>query len=413
MSRRAFIIVIDALGVGAMPDAASYGDAPGANTLGSIDAHADRLHLPVMASLGLGHLFPMRHVPAVPAPTGAWGKMAERSKGKDTTTGHWEMMGMILDEPFPTYPEGFPPEVIEAFIAQTGCGGVLGNKPASGTQILDELGEQHLETGWPIVYTSADSVFQIACHVDKIPLETLYNWCHIARQILRGTHEVSRVIARPFTGARAGQFKRLGDKRHDYAVLPPADNVLTRLQQAGVATIGVGKISDIFCAQGITHSLPTQSNAHGLAVTEQLITGPLGSNMSVRDEGALKLEALRHQPQLVFVNLVETDMNYGHRRDVDGYARALEAIDTALAHWLPLMQPDDLLMISADHGCDPTAPGSDHTREYVPLLCAGGNLSGQDLGTRATFADIGQTALKWLVPQLPELGKGLPGVAII
>ncbi|MEB3206725.1 MAG: phosphopentomutase [Vampirovibrionales bacterium] len=399
MPKRVFVLVIDALGAGAMPDAPDYGDALDANTLGHIDAHADHLHLPTLAALGLGHLFPMTQIAPVASPSGAWGRLAERSKGKDTTTGHWEMMGTILETPFPTYPQGFPADIIASFIEKTACGGILGNKPASGTAILDELGEDHLKTGFPIVYTSADSVFQIACHLERIPLETLYRWCDIARDILRGEHEVSRVIARPFEG-QPGSFRRIGSKRHDYAVNPPDNTVLNRLEAHGIATIGVGKIGDIFNQKGIALSFPTRDNAHGLELTAAVVR-----RQSI-DE---KLSQVQDKPWFVFINLVETDMNYGHRRDVNGYAHALEAIDRSMAQWLPALTEDDLLLITADHGCDPTAPGSDHTREYVPLVVSGGGLSGRNLGDRQTFADIGQTVLDWLEVD----GSGLPGQSVL
>ncbi|MCA9799094.1 MAG: phosphopentomutase [Cyanobacteria bacterium HKST-UBA04] len=392
--RRVFIIVIDALGVGAMPDAPDYGDAPGANTLGNIDRDRNQLKLPQLKAMGLGHITPLRHVEAVSQPTGWFGKMAERSIGKDTTTGHWEMMGTILDVPFPTYPDGFPPEVIEAFVAQTGCQGVLGNKPASGTAVIDEYGQAHLDTGYPIVYTSADSVFQIACHVEVVPLETLYAWCQTARQLLDGEHRVSRVIARPFEGP-PGSFSRIGSARHDYAVEPPETMMLNTLKAQGAVVLGVGKIKDIFCGAGITHAIKTKNNTDGLATTLALVKGETDLASTAVDGSPI--DAFDTTRQLIFVNLVDTDMNYGHRRDVEGYGHALEEIDATLAELLPHLRPDDLLMITADHGCDPTAPGSDHTREYVPLLVYSPSLPGGiNLGIRQTFADIGATTLDWL-----------------
>jgi phosphopentomutase len=403
--RRVFLVVIDALGVGALPDAPDYGDALHCSTLGGIDAQADSLHLPTLAQWGLGHLLPLKRIPAVAQPTGSYGRLAEQSKGKDTTTGHWEMMGVILETPFPTYPNGFPSDIIQAFCDRAGVPGILGNVPASGTAILDQLGPQHLETGWPIVYTSADSVFQIAAHVEKVPLATLYQWCQVARDLLRQDHEVSRVIARPFIG-EPGQFQRLGGDRRDYAVHPPADTVLTRLQQAGCLVMGVGKIEDIFCSKGLTHAIHTAGNTHGLQVLTDFVDGRVPWNQ-------LSLEAKpvcdydQPEKQLIFVNLVDTDMNYGHRRDVNGYARALEEIDTALAKLA--LKPDDLLLITGDHGCDPTAPGSDHTREFVPILMVSPNQPGVALGDRTTFADVGQTVLDWL----GENGQGLPGSSLL
>lgn len=401
--QRVFVIVIDAFGVGAMPDAEQFADSLSVNTLGGIDRETSRLSLPNLERLGLGHLLPLKHVKAVEKPIGSFGKMAERSIGKDTTTGHWEMAGVYLDTPFPTYPEGFPPEIIQAFIEKTQCGGVLGNKPASGTAIIEELGQQHLETGWPIVYTSADSVFQIAAHVGRVPLETLYFWCEAAREILQGEHQVSRVIARPFEG-EVDNFKRIGASRKDYAVEPPGLTALNRVREEGGIVLAVGKIEDIFCACGVTHSIHTQGNAHGLQVVEDVITHRQDiADWDVQDK---PLSDYRHpDKQFIFVNLVETDMNYGHRRDVEGYARALEAIDVALGRYLKELGEDDLLMITADHGCDPTAPGSDHTREYVPILVYNKNLPGQNLGIRTSFADVGQTVLSWL----GFSGHGLPG----
>lgn len=391
-AKRAFIVVIDALGVGAMPDFAQYNDAPNANTLGNIDANSP-LHLPTLAQLGLGNILPLQQVPYTPNAIGSWGKLAEQSIGKDTTTGHWEMMGITLETPFPTYPQGFPESITKAFIEQTGCKAILGNKPASGTAILEELGEAHLQTGYPIIYTSADSVWQIACHVDKVPLPTLYQWCEIARNILVGEHEVSRVIARPFQGNATTGFKRLGSARHDYAVAPPQPTILEQTMQHGITTIGVGKIKDIFCDKGITHSIHTNDNPHGLQVIEDLV-----ANRLFLQEFACDDTFTPSSPnQLVFINLVETDMNYGHRRDVTGYAKALEAIDTKLAQILPQLHPTDLLILTGDHGCDPTAPGSDHTREYVPFLAyTPNNPVGQNLGTLQGFQHVGALAHHWL-----------------
>ncbi len=391
-SRRAFVVVIDALGVGAMPDAPDYNDSLEANTLGHIDASVDRLHLPTLEKLGLGRIIPLQHLSTNTPPLARVGKLAEQSKGKDTTTGHWEMMGITLETPFPTYPQGFRQELVEAFISQTQCGDILGNKPASGTAILDELGEAHLQTGYPIVYTSADSVWQIACHVDKIPLETLYQWCEIAREILRGDDEVSRVIARPFEG-EVGAFRRLGHARHDYAVEPPKEgNHLVIAESAGVQVIGIGKIEDIFCGVGITHSIKSKDNAHGLAILQELIENKLPLEDYQLNASVTKDTS----KQLIFNNLVETDMNYGHRRDVEGYARALEAIDEKLKDFIDAMTDDDLLVITGDHGCDPTAPGSDHTREYTPYIAYSPSQQGAVLGTLQGFHHVGETCLEWL-----------------
>jgi phosphopentomutase len=397
-AKRVFVVVIDAWGVGALPDAADYGDSQSFNTMGNIDRQADRLHLPNLEKLGLGNILPLSRVKAQEKPLASYGKMSEFSRGKDTTTGHWEMAGIYLDVPFPTYPDGFPPEIIERFKQETGVNNVLGNKPASGTEIIKELGMQHLETGDPIVYTSADSVFQIAAHIgpeSNVDLKTLYFWCEKAREILDGEHKVSRVIARPFEGQNPDNFKRVGKDRRDYAVLPPETTLLNRIRDVGGLVIGVGKIEDIFCFSGLTHSIHTGSNAEGIDVTEALAAG-------TQDLDALSLEKKplsaynQIDKQFIFVNLVETDSNYGHRRDVNGYARALEQFDAGLGRILAQLGDDDLLMISADHGCDPTAPGSDHTREYVPILLYNKRMPGQNLGIRESFADIGKTTLAWL-----------------
>lgn len=403
-AKRVFVVVIDAWGVGALPDASEYGDSQTCNTMGNIDRHADSLKLPNLEKLGLGNILPLSRVMAQVKPLGSFGKMSEFSRGKDTTTGHWEMAGIYLETPFPTYPDGFPPEIVDRFKAETGVAEILGNKPASGTEILKELGMQHLETGAPIVYTSADSVFQIAAHIgpeSKVDLQTLYLWCEKAREILAGEHEVSRVIARPFVGDSPDTFKRVGKDRRDYAVLPPETTVLNRIKDAGGVVLGVGKIEDIFCFQGLTHSIHTGSNEEGIDVVQKIAAGQ-------QDWDALSLEkkALSAYPQadkqFIFVNLVETDSNYGHRRDVNGYARALEQFDAGLGAILDKLGDDDLLMISADHGCDPTAPGSDHTREYVPILLYNKKLEAKNLGIRESFADIGKTTLAWLGLEDPK-----------
>jgi phosphopentomutase len=397
-AKRVFVVVIDAWGVGALPDAAEYGDSLSFNTMGNIDKSADSLSLPNLERLGLGNILPLTRVKPQEKPLASFGKMSEFSRGKDTTTGHWEMAGIYLDIPFPTYPDGFPPEILDRFKQETGVTEVLGNKPASGTEIIKELGLRHLETGAPIVYTSADSVFQIAAHIgpeSKVDLQTLYFWCEKAREILDGEHKVSRVIARPFEGQSPDTFKRVGKDRRDYAVLPPETTVLNRIKDLGGLVVGVGKIEDIFCFSGLTHSIHTGSNPEGIEVTNKLAAGQ--QNL---DELSLEKKPLSAYPQadkqFIFVNLVETDSNYGHRRDVNGYARALEQFDTGLGTLLEYLGEDDLLMISADHGCDPTAPGSDHTREYVPILMYSPNLPGRNLGIRESFADIGKTTLAWL-----------------
>lgn len=397
-AKRVFVVVIDAWGVGALPDAAEYGDSPDVNTMGHIDRVADRLSLPNLQALGLGNILPLTRVPPAEKPLAAFGKMAERSKGKDTTTGHWEMAGIYLETPFPTYPDGFPPEITERFIRETGVSGILGNKPASGTDIIRELGLRHLETGEPIVYTSADSVFQIAAHIgpeSRVDLQTLYAWCETARAILRGAHEVSRVIARPFVGEGPESFRRMSGDRRDYAISPIEATCLDRVKASGGIVLGIGKIEDIFCRAGLTHAVHTGSNAEGLAALDALVR-----QREIPDAWSLDKKPLKDYPradrQFIFVNLVETDSHYGHRRDVNGYARALEAFDAALGPILESLGAEDILMISADHGCDPTAPGSDHTREYVPILLYGSAIQPRDLAVRDSFADIGKTVLTWL-----------------
>lgn len=367
MFDRVLLVVLDSVGIGAMPDAAAYGDA-GSDTLGNI-ARLRPLSLPTLCSLGLANIRPFEGLAPAAAPRGAYGRCALASPGKDTTTGHWELAGIHLAKPFPLYPHGFPSDVIEAFEQAAGRK-VLGNTPASGTEIIKQLGEEHLRTGRPIVYTSADSVFQIAAHEDVIPLGELYRLCEAARAILRGPHEVGRVIARPFTG-RPGAFVRTAN-RHDYAVPPPAGMLLDQLAARSVPVTAVGKISDIFLGRGITRSLKTKNNDDGFKRTfEALATQSTG---------------------LIFVNLVDFDQLYGHRNDVAGYAGALERADAGLVRVLGELAPADLLIITADHGCDPTTPSTDHSREYVPLLATGSRVRpGVNLATRRSLADIGQT----------------------
>jgi phosphopentomutase len=366
--RRVFLIVLDSVGIGAMPDWREFGDDMPGDTLGHC-AERRPLRLPNLERLGIANIRPFAHLRAAEAPAASYGRCALASPGKDTTTGHWELAGIILKKPFPLYPNGFPPELIREFERRIGRG-TLGNKPASGTEIIRELGEEHMKTGKPIVYTSADSVFQVAAHEEVIPLEELYRICEIARDLLRGGHEVGRVIARPFIGS-PGAFVRTAN-RHDYAVPPPQGMLLDRLAGRGVPVISIGKIADIFLGRGIAHSLKTKNNADGM---EKI------------------LAAAREFPEgLIFANLVDFDMLYGHRNDPEGYSRALEEVDA----WLPSLEtslaPDDLVILTADHGCDPVTPSTDHNREYVPLLAFGPRVRrGANLGTRASLADIGQT----------------------
>jgi phosphopentomutase len=365
---RVCLIVLDSVGMGEMPDAAAWGDA-GADTLGHICA-SRKVNLPNLQAWGLGSAHPLQNVPPAAEPRAAYGRCALRSNGKDTTTGHWEMAGIILEKAFPTYPHGFPPAIIDEFIRETHVPGVLGNYPASGTEIIKELGAEHVRTGRPIVYTSADSVFQIAAHEEVIPVARLYEICETARHILRGENEVGRVIARPFLG-QPGAFYRT-ENRHDYAVPPPRGNMLVELSDAGLDVVAVGKIASIYDSEGVTQDLPGKNNDQSIDET---------------------IKALRADSRgLVFANLVDFDMLYGHRRDTEGYARALEHFDARLPEITAAMRDSDLLIITADHGNDPTYRGTDHTREYVPVIAYGdAATAGVNLGTRASLADIGQT----------------------
>jgi len=373
MSRRVVLIVLDGVGIGALPDAAEYGDC-GTHTLGHVLEKCGGLNLPNLQRLGLGNIGSFPYLAPIAAPLGCFGRMRERSRGKDTTTGHWEIAGLIQPEPFATYPQGFPPEIIEKFTAATGLV-PLGNIAASGTDILRQLGEEHLRTGRPIVYTSADSVFQIAAHEEIIPVARLYEICEQARQIL-DPYRVGRVIARPFLGANAQNFKRTS-RRHDYSMPPGGPTLLDRLLEAGQTVYGIGKIRDIFAARGLSRYVYTEDNGDGMRKTLQ--------SLDEVDEG------------LVFTNLVDFDMLYGHRLDWQGFGNALEAFDVWLPSLLDSLQGDDLLLITADHGCDPTTPGTDHAREYVPLLAyLPAGTSGLCLGERQSFADIAATVGEFL-----------------
>ena len=365
---RVTLIVLDGAGIGAMPDAPAWGDA-GSDTFGHI-CESRQLQLPNLRSLGLGNIRPLAGIARIENPRGCYGKCALRSNGKDTTTGHWEMAGIILERAFPTYPNGFPQSVLDEFIAKTGVPGILGNIPASGTEIIKELGEEHVQTRKPIVYTSADSVFQIAAHEEVIPLDRLYEICEIARDILHGEHEVGRVIARPFLG-QPGSFYRT-ENRHDYAVPPPRENLLPLLSGNGLDVVSIGKIASIYDSQGVTQDLTAKNNEQSIDQT---------------------IRALKDETRgLIFSNLVDFDMLYGHRRDTEGYARALEHFDSRWPEIEDAMREGDLLMITADHGNDPTYRGTDHTREYAPLIVYGKKAqAGVNLGTRSSLADIGRT----------------------
>jgi phosphopentomutase len=370
---RAIVLVLDSVGAGELPDAASYGDT-GSNTLGNTALAVGGLAMPNLGAMGLGNITSIKGVPPVEAPVASWGRCAEVSAGKDTTTGHWEMVGMRLDRPFPTYPHGFPPEVMDAFTQETGLGW-LGNHPASGTVIIQELGDEHVRTGKPIVYTSADSVFQIAAHEDVIAVEELYRICGIAREkVCVGPHAVGRVIARPFVGPDADGTYTRTHRRRDFALQPPEPTALDILEQAGVPSYGIGKIGEIFAWRGICASPHSTDNMNGF------------DNLLER--------VARDERGFVFANLVDFDMVWGHRNDVEGYARGLEAVDARMPELLRAMVPGDVLIVTADHGCDPTTPSTDHSREYTPLIAkVKGVDAGVDLGTRATFGDIGETVL--------------------
>src|SRR5437867_513168 len=377
---RIFWIVLDSVGIGELPDASDYGDV-GRNTLGHI-AESRPLEIPNLVQLGLANIAPLKHQAPATAPLGAYGKGATRSPGKDTTTGHWEMAGVWLDQAFPVYKNGFPKELIEEFEQQIGRK-TIGNKPASGTEIIKELGEEHVRTGKPVVYTSGDSVFQIAAHEEVIPVTELYRMCEIARRLLDGPHRVGRVIARPFAGT-AGNFART-TRRHDYAVDPPKPMLLDVLAEGKVRVLGVGKIHDIYNGRGVDEYVTTKGNADGM---EKLTTA-----------------TKERRAGLIFCNLVDFDMLYGHRKDVEGFAKSLEEFDRMLGDFLPLLSLSDLLMITADHGCDPDPrwPTTDHSREYVPILAyspAGG--AGVHLGTRSTWADMGQTVAENFGTKIPQ-----------
>ena len=370
--KRIFLIVLDSFGIGEMPDSGNFGDF-GVNTLAAC-ATSKELHIPNLIAAGLGNIDGVSCLPKVAAPTGAYARLTEASSGKDTTIGHWEIAGIISPNPLPTYPEGFPEELLAPFRAATGRG-ILANAPWSGTAVIDAYGEEHMRTGDLIVYTSADSVFQIAAHEEIVPPEQLYEYCRIARNLLQGKHGVGRVIARPFVG-HPGSFQRTAN-RHDFSLEPPCTTLPDAVKASGLSSIGVGKIHDIFAGRGLTEHVYNQSNAHGLSHT---------LNYAKKDFSGL-----------CFVNLVDFDMLFGHRRDVDGYARALSEFDAWLPGFLSQLDDEDVVMITADHGCDPAYTATtDHTREYVPLLILGKKISPVNLGTRSSFADIAATAAELL-----------------
>jgi phosphopentomutase len=385
---RACVIVLDAVGAGALPDAAEFGDE-GSNTLANVARAVGGLDLPTLEALGFGNIEPLEGCATQPGAPAVAGRLVERSKGKDTTTGHWELMGIVTPQAMPTYPYGFPDDVIDPFMNRTGRG-VLGNRPASGTEVIQELGEEHQKTGKWIVYTSADSVFQVAAHVETVPLEELYGACRVARQILTGKHAVGRVIARPFAGP-PGAYERTPD-RHDFSLEPKRPNYLSLVRAAGHKVYGVGKIGDIFAQQDVDESFPTRSNVEGIQKTEELLR--------TIDDG------------FVFTNLVETDSLWGHRNDPVNFHRCLQDFDRRLSDILEALRPGDLLILTSDHGCDPTTPSTDHSREHALLLAyvEGRNAAGQ-LHADGEFADVGATVNAWLGRS--QAPRGVPGSPIV
>ena len=390
--KRAIIMVIDSMGIGAMPDCEEFGDIKECNTLRNVCAFNKGLDVPSLELLGLGNIQDFEGINKTATPIGQYGTLQEKSKGKDTTTGHWEIAGLISEKPFATFPQGFPKELIDKFIEETGCKGILANIPASGTAIIEQLNDEHHKTGFPIVYTSADSVFQIALDTDMIPLETLYKWCEIARKILdEGKYNVARVIARPYK-IIDGKPTRISKDRRDYSMAPFGKTVLDKVKDAGAKVIGIGKIEDIFEKAGITHAIHTGSNKEGLELTIKAIDGTL-------DLDKIKYPSANitdNDKEIIFTNLVDTDMLFGHRNNAEGYGKAIEEIDEYLEKILPLIGEDDLLIVTADHGCDPTVPGTDHTREQVPVLYYSRGIEPKDLGVTVGFDSIAQRVSDWL-----------------
>ena len=391
--KRAIIMVIDSMGIGAMPDCAEFNDTPECNTLRNVCRFNHGLDVKNMAKLGLGKIQEFEGIENIAKPMGQYGMLSEKSKGKDTTTGHWEIAGLVCNKPFSTFPHGFPDELIKKFINETNCGGILANRPASGTAIIEELNEKHHKTKFPIIYTSADSVFQIALDTDIIPLEVLYDWCKIARRILdEGNYYVSRVIARPYKIIN-GKPTRISKDRRDYSVSPTGITLLNKVKDSGGAVIAIGKIEDIFSKSGITHAIHTGSNKEGLELTYKAVKNELELDKikypSIKD-------SFLPNKSLIFTNLVDTDMLYGHRNNPAGYGNALEEIDTYIGKILPELTDDDMLIITADHGCDPTTEGTDHTREYVPVLFYGKKIPPKNLGIMCGFDNIAKKIAGWI-----------------
>ena len=390
--KRAIIMVIDSMGIGAMPDCEEFGDVKECNTLKNVCAFNNGLDVPSLELLGLGNIQEFEGINKTATPIGQYGTLQEKSKGKDTTTGHWEIAGIVSEKPFATFPNGFPKELIDKFIEETNCGGVLANIPASGTAIIEKLNDEHHKTKFPIVYTSADSVFQIALDTDMIPLETLYKWCEIARRILdEGKYNVARVIARPYK-VIDGKPTRISKDRRDYSMAPIGKTVLDVVKDSGARVIGIGKIEDIFSKAGITHAIHTGSNREGLELTIKAIDGTLDLDKIKYPE----INITDEEREIIFTNLVDTDMLFGHRNDAKGYGKAIEEIDEYLEKILPMIGEDDLLVVTADHGCDPTVAGTDHTREQVPVLYYSRGIEPKDLGVTLGFDSIAKRISDWL-----------------
>lgn len=362
--KRAIIVVIDSMGIGAMPDCEAFGDIKECNTLANVCKANNGLNLPNMAKMGLGNIQSFCGVKSTDKPIAQYGTLVEKSKGKDTTTGHWEIAGLVSEKAFATFPNGFPQELVDEFVKQTNCGGILANIPASGTAIIEQLNEEHHKTNFPIVYTSADSVFQIAVDTDLIPLEILYDWCEKARKILdEGNYHVARVIARPYK-IIDGKPTRISKDRRDYSMVPPKETLLNKVKNLGARVVGIGKIEDIFAKSGITHAIHTGSNKEGLELTIDAIN----SSMNYAEMAYDDINITNNDIEIIFTNLVDTDMLFGHRNDAAGYGKAVEEVDEYLGKILEILHDNDLLIVTADHGCDPTVPGTDHTREKVPVL---------------------------------------------
>jgi len=389
--KRAIVIVIDSMGIGAMDDCRDFGDVPECNTLKHVCEFNGGLNVPNLSKMGLGNIQNFMGIAKTESPTAKYGTMIEKSKGKDTTTGHWEFMGLINEKPFATFPNGFPKELIDKFIEETGCGGILANIPASGTAIIEKLNKEHHETKFPIIYTSADSVFQIALDTDLIPLETLYKWCEIARKLLdAGDYNVSRVIARPYK-IIDGKPTRISKDRRDYSMVPK-HTLLNDIKDSGAKVIGIGKIEDIFSKAGITHAIHTGSNKEGLELTLKAVKKELDlPSIAYKDYTEKEMPY-----EMIFTNLVDTDMLYGHRNDAAGYGRAIEEIDTYLPAITEAMTDEDMLIITADHGCDPCVEGTDHTRERVPVLVYTRQGQGCDLGTLIGFDHVANFVKDWI-----------------